>query len=132
MSAYFCDYAKSHRSKIERRHNIKSIQERYGDNGFQFFVRDLLPEYIVNQHFYRPQSYWFTEARYKFVGRFEKLRKDFEFVCDQISLPIIPVLPHIQKSNHVPYWKYYDKQTEQVVADIYSEDIERLGYKFRD
>lgn len=65
-----------------------------------------------------------------FVGRFENLRDDFAHICDRIGLDLS--LPHENASKHETFRQYYTDETAALVADAYSEDIERFGYSFDD
>jgi hypothetical protein len=66
-----------------------------------------------------------------FVGRFEHLQEDFDDVCDRLGLDRI-ALPHLNRSEHKPYWQYYNRHTMALVAKTYRRDIEQFGYDFVD
>jgi hypothetical protein len=62
-----------------------------------------------------------------FVGRFESLTTDFEYICQQIG--INTQLPHQNKSRiDNDFLKYYTKETIALVAQHYREDIETFEY----
>jgi chondroitin 4-sulfotransferase 11 len=63
------------------------------------------------------------------IGRFEQIDKEFDFICETIGLPKVP-LPHMKKSERSHYRDYYDAETRQAAAEIYSEDIEKFGYEY--
>ncbi|GAA4103166.1 sulfotransferase family protein [Zhongshania borealis] len=82
-----------------------------------------------------------------FIGRFENLQDDFDFIGRQLGFNRT-LLPHInsskkyslkdrlnifkntktEKRNH--YTEYYDLETRKIVENMYSKDIETFGYQF--
>lgn len=64
-----------------------------------------------------------------FVGRFETLEEDWKYVAKIIG--VNPELPHMNVSTiKKDYRTYYNQTTHDIIADIYSKEIELLGYKF--
>ncbi len=63
-----------------------------------------------------------------FIGRFEKLQQDWEYVANQINAAT--TLPHINSSKHAHYTTYYDDQCRKIVQRLYRKEIEVLGYEF--
>jgi len=64
-----------------------------------------------------------------FIGKFENLKQDIQFICDKIRTPFRK-FPHKNQSAHKHYTSYYNDETRQVVAEKYAQDIEYFGYKF--
>jgi len=90
-----------------------------------------------------------------FIGRFETLQQDFNYVCQQLNIDEIS-LPHKNKTapsgikqrsklkfrkllskvgftrfeQHRHYSGYYDDESKAFVADLYQKDIELFGYQF--
>jgi hypothetical protein len=64
-----------------------------------------------------------------FMGKFENLQEDFNFVCDSLGINR-QELPIKNKSNRKHYIEYYDDETRETVGAHYAEDIERFGYQF--
>jgi hypothetical protein len=66
-----------------------------------------------------------------FVGRFENMEQDFAYICSQLGVENIQ-LPHVNKTKHDHYSKYYDQELIDRVVELYIEDIEFFGYDFED
>ena len=64
-----------------------------------------------------------------FIGRFENLQEDFNIVCGNINVPR-RILPVINKTEHLPYWKYYTEETKALVQEKYKKDIDYFSYEF--
>lgn len=64
-----------------------------------------------------------------FIGRVETLQKDLDKVCEIISLPSI-VVPHLNKTIHNNYKKYYTEESVEIVRKKFKKDIEYFGYEF--
>jgi|TARA_R110000824_G_scaffold356208_1_gene543408 chondroitin 4-sulfotransferase 11 len=85
---------------------------------------------LIKSSHLKNQTEWLDE-RLNFVGRFESLQTDFNYICDTIG--IAPhTLPHQNKSSHKPYDEYYTDEMVEVVRDIYRADIEALEYSFNE
>jgi chondroitin 4-sulfotransferase 11 len=84
-------------------------------------------------HHFLPQYYFICDGDRNilvdFVGRYENLNRDWEYVCDYIGVPRRE-LPIVNKGQHRPYQEYYDRQTADVIAEMYADDIELFGYEF--
>lgn len=64
-----------------------------------------------------------------FIGRFENLQQDFNFVCHTINRAPTQ-LPHKKSSNRKHYSQYYNEKTCEIVAKMHAKDIDFFGYKF--
>ena len=65
----------------------------------------------------------------KKIIKFENLQEEFLDVFNKIDIPKIKI-PHRNKTEHRPYWEYYNDETKEIVAERFKEDIEFFGYKF--
>jgi hypothetical protein len=63
-----------------------------------------------------------------FIGTFERLAMSWLVVAERLDVQ--RKLPHSNKATHKPYVEYYDKQSQQIVADLYAEEIDAIGYEF--
>ena len=63
-----------------------------------------------------------------FIGRFENATEDYNKVCDILNAKREHF--EIKRSRKTFYWKYYDDETRQIVAEKYAKDIEYFGYEF--
>ena len=72
-----------------------------------------------------------------YVGAYEKLQFCFDFLCDRIDFPK-KELPwsedkHRRKEKDKKhYTEFYEKRTENMIRDVYKEDIRTWGYEFGD
>ena len=78
------------------------------------------------------QSSYFTnnegEIIVDFVGKIENLNKDFNYISDKLSLNV--KLPHVNRSDHAEYKKYYDADTRKIVEESNANDISIFKYTF--
>jgi hypothetical protein len=111
-------------------------------------------DYMTNPH-WRSQS-WFVEPEsMDFIGRFEKLNEDMEYIVQRFELRCS--LPHRHKTDYkendshdalrffeIPstrlqemkrlpsYRHFYSSELKEMVAERYRRDIQLFGYRFED
>lgn len=64
-----------------------------------------------------------------FIGKFERLNKDFDYICEKIGSPKMQ-LPHKLKSHRKEFRKYYNQELQILVGERYASDIEIFGYDY--
>jgi chondroitin 4-sulfotransferase 11 len=64
-----------------------------------------------------------------YIARFEHLQKEFDVICKRLGIEK-QTLPFANRTNHRPYWTYYDKDCEQIVAELFHKDITYFNYNF--
>ncbi len=102
--------------EVKNLKNFEEFLEWWINNGVQYqkdYVTDLEGKLNVD-----------------FIGRFETIEKDFRIICDQLG--ISATLPHINKSDHTDYLKYYNPRTIAMVKFHLGEDIEFFKYRFEE
>ena len=63
-----------------------------------------------------------------FIGHFETLHNDFRLIARKLGAHAL--LQHLNASRRSNYKDYYNSETVEIVAHLYSKDIELLGYDF--
>jgi hypothetical protein len=63
------------------------------------------------------------------VIRFENLQLDFDKICKDIGLPNL-TLNHKRKSKEPGYKQYYANTTKEMIARMYQDELDYLGYSF--
>ncbi len=64
-----------------------------------------------------------------YVGRFETFAESVFHVLGAIGVEA-KTIPRTQKSRRGPYATYYDDESREIIASMYSRDIEAFGYSF--
>jgi len=100
---------------------------------FRSFVLNWLKEDNIWKYYhFRPQYHYFLESHQKvcidFFAFLENLDNDFDFIASKINSN--HKLHRINKSSHKDYKDYYDSDTRKIVASVYADDINLLGYTF--
>ena len=121
-----------HHIQRERPHLLKQ------DESFDAFLRHKFdPERPWQYHIdtsITPQSDYLVDLKGSlivyFIGKYETLQQDFTHCCQVIDIPIIE-LPHRRRANdRLAYRDYYTPETQRMVEEHFTRDIEILGYEF--
>lgn len=98
------------------------------DMSFSQFLRQ-----FAGRGMLRPQTYWITSfdgsIPLDYIGRFESLKQDFQEVCRCLRIAQIS-LPHKVMGSGDDYHEQYDKESVDLVSQLYRYDIEMFGYSF--
>lgn len=91
------------------------------------------PRYHDETKMFIPQLDWITDddgqVMVDFVGRFENLAPDFEFICRRLG--VRATLPHLNRTEHAPYQSYYRPEIVDVVGNWFHKDIDFFGYTYQ-
>lgn len=156
-SYYKFSFVRNPWTRLVSEYKYRNYIKKYS---FRDFVLHNLPErghddayrHVMPQHeyLYGPSGKLLVD----YVGRFENLQPDFDFVCSKLGINESR-LPHVNSANtptyasahplrarikeilfrdkephHINYVDYYDDETRTVVAEMYKKDIELFSYKF--
>ena len=75
-----------------------------------------------------PQCDYLIDVNY--VARFENYIEEVKYLFNRIDVPMPQPLMHINKTEHKPYWEYYDDADIIKVEEWYKKDIEMYNYEF--
>lgn len=64
-----------------------------------------------------------------FIGKFETIQKDFDFVCEKTGIEK-QELPIINKTNHKPYYEYYNDESIEIIYNKHRRDVDEFNYSF--
>jgi len=100
---------------------------------FGHFVRSwLVPSALKDGIHFLPQHTFISlddgVVPLDYVARYETLPDDFRYIAQRLGIQA--PLQHLNASNRTAYKDYYDAETIDIVADLYSKDLELLGYDF--
>ena len=95
---------------------------------FQDFLNSQIGQFEI-----KPQLYWILDKKKQnplnFVGRFEKLKTDFEFVATRIGLKDF-TLPSLILGSGERYTQHYDTKMRDLVFKFYREEINRFNFEY--
>lgn len=108
------------------------------ENFDDFLHNGLRKSSVRNWKHFIPQSNflclpWSENLHVDFLGLFENIKDDFQFVANRLGFGETRTLKHENASNSgikLDYRDFYTKRSRKIVYDVYKRDIEILGYKF--
>jgi hypothetical protein len=131
------DKAVSQYSYLKGRNDLRKLIGIKENAEFKTYL-DLIQKTIHVQ--WMPQSKFFLdnngEKLVDFVGKLEDFDNNVHDVLDTLNIrkgifqKKIRKIPHSKKSSRTHYSDYYDKESKELVENIYGQDIELLGYSF--
>ena len=81
----------------------------------------------------RSQLYWIKSFNgsipLDYIGRFENLLDDMHEIFKRLNLKNL-TLPHKIKGTKDDYRQYFDDDANNIILDIYKEDIDIFDYSF--
>lgn len=114
--------------------NLIREQRAFWQPTFKEFVLGLSKADYINDRFTKNQCYWVCDddgnILADYVGRFEDIDQCYNYIGKRLGIDAERKIPKVNMSKHSSYQTYYDKQTRDIVQNIYERDIEIFGYKF--
>ena len=123
VSSYFYKLRTDFKDKNFSRHCSRMRKEIKNFNEFvnsKFLFHENQTDFFLTNN---------NESLVDFVGRFENIDSDFNFICKTIGIPNWK-LPKINQTNHKFYKSYYDNELIEVVRHKFRKDIDLLDYDF--
>jgi len=105
---------------------------------FDDWVRSLYTNFKneIDDYNIRPQHIYTHiggEQAVDFIGRFENITEDFKYVCDMLNESNVhKSLPTKNVTVHNPYQSYYTDETKNMIAEIFSDDINLFQYNYEE
>ncbi|MBC9798669.1 sulfotransferase family 2 domain-containing protein [Sinomicrobium weinanense] len=119
-------------NKYDLRDKQRYIQKYNGD--FKAFIKnEFVSNKVYEQLHFIPQYKWITDLNGNIVIgsilKYESLNNDFnDFLQKNNRRPV--TIPIINGSKHVHYPQYYDKETIEIIRNVYQQDIILFDYEF--
>ena len=83
---------------------------------------------------FRPQSSFICLEKNRpgldFIGYYENLEADFAFICRKLQLKATLLQANRNLSREKDYREYYTDEARKIVAQVYADDLQVLGYAF--
>lgn len=135
-------------------HGDLAYQGSFSDFVLTQFPTAEADDFVLAKDYYRhviPQTQFLYnaqgECKVDFIGKFENLQQDFNFVCDNLKLGRIQLehknktqvqgfksrlknILRINKNQTKHYTQYYDEATFEFVSQYYKNDIDNFKYTF--
>lgn len=121
----------------DRKQPVKGLRTSLLDFNYNFddFIDKTDRGRIVASFQFRPQTVWLWSQdnkplNFNFIGRYEKLQEDFDYVCEQLGLEKTKLSVNNASPRKKHYTEYYNDKTREIIEDMYKTEIEYFNYKF--
>jgi hypothetical protein len=114
--------------------NFDGYKKEFGypvtiENDYRFSKRN---EILLEKHQEHCVYLNILDEKLDFIGRFESLQKDTEFIKDRLKIekdfPFKVKEGASKRKNN--YQDYYDKKAREDVENLFGKDLKKFGYKF--
>ena len=94
----------------------------------------MVGDYISDEKFADNLGIKYIDVNDFLSGKYENIKKDFKFVCQNINLPIMDISTFKYKTNARPkktrYRSMYTEEGKNIIAKFFKKDIKLFNYKF--
>lgn len=102
-------------------------------NNFSDFVTKWLPHHFTEREHLYPQHYFICNSSFQlevdFVGKFETLETDFEFITKKLGTR--SNLQKLNISNRQADFNFYQtNETRKIISELYKKDFEIFAYPY--
>ena len=133
-----CKYGNDHSMESNRTYGVsiktgKLNMDRYFEIYSKGIEVDPRFEYKNEKYNVIPNAVYLNilNEELDFVGKFENLIQDVEYVSQKISKRLIlPNAEKFKRRNNNHYSLYYDEQVKETVHQTYKKDIKKYNYQF--
>lgn len=117
------NHSKDYKFKNEHLKKVESFE--------QFVLDELQKPHIQEFMHFKPQVEYLQingKTKVDFIGKFETLTKDIEYVSERTGKKIL--LPHINQTKKPKYRDVYSEAMRKKIYAIYKEEIEKFEFDF--
>jgi chondroitin 4-sulfotransferase 11 len=133
LSAYFYHFEMFKKKPTKQRELIYKTGNSV--DSFNYFISKLAyPSYlrrnVKKDLWFRDQCFWLfgkSLYEYDFIGRFERLEKDFKYIQEKLQINL--KLTHKNKTKRMHFQNYYTQKSKKIITNLYERDFNFLGYK---
>lgn len=129
VSAYKYSVMMAGRGKLNGHPVRTEIIEQGLDSNLEAFIGATLakrPERLLKNLHFRPQIRWVSAGRPAFIGRYETLERDLEWVTRFLGLPAPRLEPANESTDDLD--TRLTSRSRRLIGEVYRDDVELLGY----
>lgn len=132
LSAYFYHFQMFKKRPTKQRELIYKTGSSV--DSFNYFVSRLahpsqFRRQVKKDLWFREQCFWLLGKdvyEYDFIGRFERLEKDFQYIQEKIKTNA--ELMHKNKTKRKCFQNYYTAKSKKIIQGFYQRDFKLLSY----
>lgn len=99
---------------------VQKISEIDQNNQKHMCINHIIPQYEFIYHH--------DKCLVDYIGKFEDFQNSIKYIQDQLHVNV--ETQHLNKTVHKPYEKYFDKETKEIIYNMYQKDFELFNYSF--